>query len=165
MHNYEITKIELLSPIASTRQKAYTAVDNNSITLANLLQNVEFSYEKGRKILDEMQNNADASDNDILYRVEDDPEELKKLEMEPKVKVYRAMQLIDGKLYPPMAAKVNGSLVEPAEPGQWLRADEHPELAKMDCSRLTREARMHPVSALDQYQQHTTHIGILHARH
>ncbi len=130
MHNYEITKIELLSPIASTRQKAYTAVDNNSITLAKLLQNVEFSYEKGRKILDEMQNNADASDNDILYRVEDDPEELEKLEMEPKVKVYRAMQLIDGKLYPPMAAKVNGSLVEPAEPGQWLRADEHPELAK-----------------------------------
>ena len=77
-----------------------------------------------------MQNNADVSDNDILYRVEDDPEELKKLEMEPKVKVYRAMQLIDDKLYPPMAAKVNGSLVEPAEPGQWLRADEHPELAK-----------------------------------
>ena len=130
MHNYEITKIELLSPIASTRQKAYTAVDNNSITLAKLLQNVEFSYEKGRKILDEMQNNADASDNDILYRVEDDPEELKKLEMEPKVKVYRAMQLIDGKLYPPMAAKVHGKYVEPAVPGQWLRADEHPELAK-----------------------------------
>ncbi|MDY4668350.1 MAG: hypothetical protein SO359_10680, partial [Prevotella sp.] len=130
MHNYEITKIELLSPIAGTRQKAYTAVDNNSITLANLLQNVEFSYEKGRKILDEMQNNADASDNDILYRVEDDPEELEKLEMEPKVKVYRAMQLIDGKLYPPMAAKVHGKYVEPAVPGQWLRADEHPELAK-----------------------------------
>lgn len=58
MHNYEITKIELLSPIASTRQKAYTAVDNNSITLAKLLKNVEFSYEKGRKLLDEIENNG-----------------------------------------------------------------------------------------------------------
>ena len=71
-----------------------------------------------------------SQDDDVLYRIEDDPEELDRLDKEPKVKVYRAMQLIDGKLYPPMAAKVNGSLVEPAEPGQWLRADEHPELAK-----------------------------------
>ena len=129
MHSYEVTKMELLIS-TPTENSQEAASSSNSITLANLLQNVEFSYEKGRKILDEMQNNAEASDNDILYRVEDDPEELKKLEMEPKVKVYRAMQLIDGKLYPPMAAKVNGSLVEPAEPGQWLRADEHPELAK-----------------------------------
>ena len=129
MHSYEVTKMELLIS-TPTENSQEAASSSNSITLANLLQNVEFSYEKGRKILDEMQNNADVSDNDILYRVEDDPEELKKLEMEPKVKVYRAMQLIDGKLYPPMAAKVNGSLVEPAEPGQWLRADEHPELAK-----------------------------------
>jgi N12 class adenine-specific DNA methylase len=71
-----------------------------------------------------------SQEDDVLYRIEDDPEELDRLDKEPKVKVYRAMQLIDGKLYPPMAAKVNGSLVEPAEPGQWLRADEHPELAK-----------------------------------
>ena len=71
-----------------------------------------------------------SQDDDVLYRIEDEPEELERLNKEPKVKVYRAMQLIDGKLYPPMAAKVNGSLVEPAEPGQWLRADEHPELAK-----------------------------------
>ena len=129
MHSYEVTKMELLIS-TPTENSQEAASSSNSITLANLLQNVEFSYEKGKKILDQMQNNADVSDNDILYRVEDDPEELKKLEMEPKVKVYRAMQLIDDKLYPPMAAKVNGSLVEPAEPGQWLRADEHPELAK-----------------------------------
>ena len=129
MHSYEVTKMELLIS-TPTENSQEAASSSNSITLANLLQNVEFSYEKGRKILDEMQNNADASDNNILYRVEDDPEELKKLEMEPKVKVYRAMQLIDGKLYPPMAAKVNGKYVEPAVPGLWLRADEHPELAK-----------------------------------
>ncbi|MCI7654299.1 MAG: strawberry notch C-terminal domain-containing protein [Bacteroidales bacterium] len=72
---------------------------------------------------------AEAEEGDVLYREVDDDEQ-KRLDSEPTVKVYRAMQLINGKLYPPMAAKVNGSLVEPAEPGQWLRADEHPELAK-----------------------------------
>ena len=33
-------------------------VSNNSITLAKLLNNVEFSYENGRKITDELQKNA-----------------------------------------------------------------------------------------------------------
>lgn len=53
MHNHEITQIELLSPIASTRHEAYTAVDSNSISLAKLFKDIEFSYEKGRKVLDE----------------------------------------------------------------------------------------------------------------
>lgn len=41
-----------------------------------------------------------SQDDDVLYRIEDDPEELDRQDKEPKVKVYRAMQLIDGKLYP-----------------------------------------------------------------
>ncbi len=77
----------------------------------------------------EPQGSQDSGDDGTLYRMADE-EEAAKLDKEPTVKVYRAMQLINGKLYPPMAAKVNGSLVESAEPGQWLRADEHPELAK-----------------------------------
>ena len=61
-----------------------------------------------------------------------DPEEIKRLEEEPKIKVYRAMQVIDGKLYPPMAASVGGKLVEANEQGQWIRADENPDLAIPD---------------------------------
>ena len=61
-----------------------------------------------------------------------DPEEIKRLEEEPKIKVYRAMQVIDGKLYPPMAASVGGKLVEANELGQWIRADENPDLAIPD---------------------------------
>ncbi|MBQ1789312.1 MAG: hypothetical protein II008_03970, partial [Oscillospiraceae bacterium] len=77
------------------------------------------------------------SQNDNITRVrfsqETDPEVLEKLENEPTVTVYRAMQEIDGKLYPPMAAKLDdGSgkrkLVEPTTLGTWYRADEHPEL-------------------------------------
>ena len=61
-----------------------------------------------------------------------DPEEIKRLEEDPKIKVYRAMQVIDGKLYPPMAASVGGKLVEANELGQWIRADENPDLAIPD---------------------------------
>lgn len=51
-----------------------------------------------------------------------------KLDKEPKITVYRAMQLQDGKLYPPMAAKVNGQWQDPLPLGKWSEADEHPEL-------------------------------------
>lgn len=51
------------------------------------------------------------------------------------VKVYRAMQQIDGKLYPPMAAKVKSSsggkeLVAHSEIGAWEQADERPDLIR-----------------------------------
>jgi hypothetical protein len=55
-----------------------------------------------------------------------------KLDSEETVTVYRAMQLIDGKLYPPMSAKVEGQLREPTEIGVWEKADERPELATED---------------------------------
>lgn len=55
------------------------------------------------------------------------PEEIKRLEEEPKIKVYRAMQVIDGKLYPPMAAYADGKLVEANELGKWIKADEMPD--------------------------------------
>lgn len=60
-HSYEVTKIELLDTSAETPQMEQVhpvKVSNNSITLAKLLNNVEFSYEKGRKITDELQKNA-----------------------------------------------------------------------------------------------------------
>lgn len=68
--------------------------------------------------------------NDASYSIVKDPETIKKLDKEETVKVYRAMQVgEDGKLYPPMAAKVKGKFVEPIELGKWEQADERPELA------------------------------------
>lgn len=68
--------------------------------------------------------------NDASYSIVKDPETVKKLDKEDTVKVYRAMQVgDDGKLYPPMAAKVKGKFVEPIELGKWEQADERPELA------------------------------------
>lgn len=52
---------------------------------------------------------------DTSYSIVKDPETIKKLDKEDTVKVYRAMQVgEDGKLYPPMAAKIADSVVNTA---------------------------------------------------
>ena len=65
-----------------------------------------------------------------------EPDVLKELDRQEAageyLTLYRAAQLVDGKLYPPMAAKVNGQFVTPIELGKWEQADEHPELADDD---------------------------------
>lgn len=65
-----------------------------------------------------------------------DKELLKRLNSEETVKVYRAMQVIGGKLYSPMSVNlVNESSklkvqAKPIELGEWEQADEHPEIIK-----------------------------------
>lgn len=69
-------------------------------------------------------------EGEVLYQAVADPELENTLESGEKVRVYRAAQLIDGKLYPPMAAKVAGDLTRPIEIGKWEQADERPDLVK-----------------------------------
>ena len=78
----------------------------------------------------------------IRFRLVDDPEEIEWLESQPKVKAYRAMQVIDGQLYPPMATMVNGRLVEPRNLGEWERADERPEMAVPVIDKKTGEQKL-----------------------
>lgn len=57
-HSYEVTKIELLeAPWWNDHQHA-AMTSSNSISGAKLLQNVEKSYEKGKKVLDESRKNG-----------------------------------------------------------------------------------------------------------
>lgn len=84
---------------------------------------------------------AEATDSDVKYHKETDKEVLDELNSGKTVKVYRAMQVIDGKLYPPMAASVGGKLVEANELGTWIRADENPEMAIPDIDPKTGELK------------------------
>ena len=70
------------------------------------------------------------ADGKPVYSEETNEEVIERLEKEPKIKTYRAMVLIDGKLYPPMSSKMNGKLRNPSELGKWERSDEAPEKAK-----------------------------------
>lgn len=80
-----------------------------------------------------------------LYREVDDDNLINELESQPKVKVYRAMQLQDGKLLPPMSGKVKTTVKdskgnektkwewrEPTKLGVWEEAEERPDLANDD---------------------------------
>ncbi|MCQ2219991.1 MAG: LPD5 domain-containing protein [Prevotella sp.] len=60
-HSYEITEIELLdSPVLPAEAVKNTiGISNNSISGANLLKNVEKSYDNGVKILENQQNTAE----------------------------------------------------------------------------------------------------------
>ena len=64
-----------------------------------------------------------------------DKETLDFLNNQESLRVYRAMQVIDGELYPPMAARVkseNGKkeLVTPSKLGEWEQAAERPDLIR-----------------------------------
>ena len=71
-----------------------------------------------------------------LFRIVDDASEIERLNSEPTIKVYRAMSLVDGKLYPPMSKKIgtgsNRISQAPSEFGQWEVSDERPELVEKD---------------------------------
>lgn len=85
--------------------------------------------EDARKFVESMNTPSDMSEGPVRFSEVKDKDTIEKLEKSPKIKVYRAMQMIAGKLYPPMAAKRDGKLVDPIELGKWEKADEHPELA------------------------------------
>ena len=58
-----------------------------------------------------------------------DPETIDFLENQEHITTYKAMVLIDGKLYPPMASKVKGEdgkyhMTNPRELGEWMQAEE-----------------------------------------
>ncbi len=74
----------------------------------------------------------EAEEQGVRYSIVDDENEIARLESESTIKTYRAMQLHDGILYPPMAGKVNGRWqqgIAVADLGKvWEKSDEHPEL-------------------------------------
>lgn len=74
-------------------------------------------------------NRFPTTDPDIRYseRVTD-KKTLDFLNRQKTVKTYKTMQLVDGKLYPPMAARTNGQYEDYSVLGQWEQATEHPEL-------------------------------------
>ncbi len=59
-----------------------------------------------------------------------DQDELDFLNNQETITTYKTMQLINGHLYPPMAAIVAGNVEDYSVLGEWEKATEHPELIK-----------------------------------
>lgn len=68
--------------------------------------------------------------SDIRFHRVTEPEELERLNKEKTFRMYSGMQEVDGKLYSPMAAIIDGKRTDATEIGAWMRADERPDLVK-----------------------------------
>jgi len=93
---------------------------------------VSTDWKEGQRILDDYNSRMAVEDPEAEIKPQKvtDEAELEELNNGKTVKRYRAMQLIDGKLYPPMSAKVDGEMREPTEIGVWEKAEERPDLIK-----------------------------------
>ena len=75
-------------------------------------------------------NEAINSNNEIRFHRVTEPEELDRLNKEKTFRMYSGMQEVDGKLYSPMAAIIDGKRTDATEIGAWMGADERPDLVK-----------------------------------
>ncbi len=67
---------------------------------------------------------------DIRFHRVTEPKELERLNKEKTFRMYSGMQEVDGKLYSPMAAIIDGKRTDATEIGAWMGADERPDLVK-----------------------------------
>ncbi len=69
--------------------------------------------------------------DDAVYSLRvTDKDTLDFLDKQKTITTYKTMQLVDGKLYPPMAARVDGHYEDASELGKWEMAVERPDLVK-----------------------------------
>lgn len=78
--------------------------------------------------IDDMSMN-DVEQDGFAYKVTD-KDELDRLDKEKTFRMYSGMQEVDGKLYSPMAAIIDGKRTDATEIGAWMGADERPDLVK-----------------------------------
>lgn len=69
--------------------------------------------------------------DDAVYSIRvTDKDTLDFLDNQKTITTYKTMQLVDGKLYPPMAARVDGKYEDASELGAWEMSVERPDLVK-----------------------------------
>jgi hypothetical protein len=97
-----------------------SALDRLDEALENVIRNLDYGvFQKGAELNDE-----------IVNKKVTDPEELDRLNKEKTFRMYSGMQEVDGKLYSPMAAIIDGKRTDATEIGAWMGADERPDLVK-----------------------------------
>ena len=125
--------------LAKHFKKYWSVISNGEYKLINLDKTFEENVKNFTDVVPD-----EFNPSGMKYHKESDEDVLARLDSEPKVKVYRAMQIMDGKLYPPMAAAVNGKRVEANELGVWIRSDENPDLAIPDIDPKTGNQKVDP---------------------
>ena len=99
-------------------------LDEAEKVLYNLLSNF------GKEQFDYASRHANELFKDVQSKKVEDKDELDRLNKEKTFRMYSGMQELDGKLYSPMAAIIDGKRTDATEIGSWMAADERPDLVK-----------------------------------
>ena len=89
-----------------------------------------------------------------------DEDTLEFLNNQKTIKTYKTMQLIDGKLYPPMAARTEGQYEDYSILGEWEQATEHPELIKNGKYKLDKGKGQGSIEAAYNPYMHSSDLPI-----
>lgn len=126
-YDHRLTQIEKGAAIEKAESFRMTAASNNApesdskvMTLERILQMNDTGNDNGGP-------NPDA---EIRFREVEDDAILTEFAEGKTVKAYRTMQVIDGKLYSPMATKVGGKSTPEIKLGVPEQSEEHPEIIK-----------------------------------
>lgn len=131
-----ISRVKNLFTGKARDKAAQEAYGKNFADLQKVADLWQTAYDKAAETMSETVSvvaNArvdEISYDDAVYSVRVTDEELKRwLDRQDTVKTYKTMQIVGGKLYPPMAARVDGKYEDNSILGEWEAAVERPDLA------------------------------------
>ena len=89
-----------------------------------------------------------------------DEDTLEFLNNQKTIKTYKTMQIVDGKLYPPMAARTEGQYEDYSILGEWEQATEHPDLIKNGKYKLDKGKGQGSIEAAYNPYMHSSDLPI-----
>lgn len=103
--------------------------------VAQNTNSLDLVFPETRDITGVIETETDSVEMEPRYSLLTDQATIDFLEQQDYLVTYKAMQVIDGKLYPPMSAQYRGEdgkthWREPSQLGQWQKSDESPEQIK-----------------------------------
>ena len=129
---YTIEEVVPQSEVEKANNEQFYSVKNERTGEVQVVEKADMKQvggKRARKMAAQIEGRAIVdADMGSRSQAELTPQEIDQLEKGRKIRVFRAMQIIDGKLYPPMSALVGGKLRNPTEIGTWEKAEERPDL-------------------------------------
>jgi len=128
---------EVVEAVAQHQAAGFSPSTNLNITSFDEKSSAETEKRSDLSDLSDISDNVDG----VEYSLVRDPAKIRQLENEDYITTYRAVQMQNGKLYSPMAGKINGQWGTEIQLGKWEQTDERPELAKPVIDKLTGEQK------------------------
>lgn len=152
--------------LSQYEQESFASLLKDSETMAGvfdtaLRKTADTIAENGAKPDEAVQAEDTVHYDDVRYsRRVTDKDVLDFLNEQKAIKTYKTMQLVDGKLYPPMAARVDGKFEDSSVLGEWEMAVERPDLVKDGKFKLDKGKGQGSIKAAYNPYMHSSNLVI-----